>query len=326
MALNNHAPRAAVSILAAAACLAVDVLAATPTYPSRPIRLIIPFAAGGGSDAVARILAPKLSESMGTNWIVDNRSGAAGNIASELVVRAAPDGHTVLLGFSSVLTANPIIYKLPFQVERDLQPLTLLATGDHIVVAHPSVPAKTVPELVALARQSPRSINFASAGAASSNHVAAEMLMKGARIDMVHVPYKGGGPAVAAVVAGESQILFASIPSAISFIKAGRLRALATTGLKRSSMTPDLPTVSESGYPGFEAIAWYALFVPGATPKPISERIRSEALKAMQHSDVQTTMSRQGLDPTTSTPAELSARIKTESAISAAILAGTKPE
>ena len=302
------------------ACTVSAGFAAEASYPSRPVRLIIPFAAGGGSDAVARIIAPKMSDAMGQTWVVDNRGGAAGNLAAELVARANPDGHTVLLGFSTVLTANPLLYKLPFTVAKDLQPVTLLAKGDHIIVVHPSVQANTFKDFIALAKQKPGAINYASAGVGSSNHLAAELLKKRAGIDMLHVAYKGGGPAAAAVLAGESRMLVASIPSTVQFISAGRLKALATTGTKRNKLTPELPTVAESGYPGYEAIAWYALFVPGPTPRRIVDRIHAEALKAMQFADVQTVMTRQGLDPESSSPAELGALVKNETAVWAGVI------
>jgi tripartite-type tricarboxylate transporter receptor subunit TctC len=294
--------------------------AADSAYPTRPVRLVVPFAPGGGVDATARIIAPKLSESMGQNWVVDNRTGAAGNIASEIVARAHPDGQTVLLALDTQLTANPSLYDLKFSVERDLQPVVILAVSDQIVVVHPGVAAKTLKDFIALARQKPGALRHGSAGVGSSNHLAAELFKKVAGVDMVHVPYKGAGPAAAAILAGEIQMNVSSTASTLGFIKAGRLRALASTGLKRGNALPDLPTVAESGYPGFEAIQWYALVVPGATPKSIVARIHKDSVKALQNADVRTSMERLGLQQDPSTPEALRARIRKETATWAAII------
>jgi len=294
--------------------------AAQQAYPTRSIRLVVPFAPGGGLDVAARIVSPKLSEAMGQHWVVDNRSGAGGNVGAEIVVRANPDGHTLLLALSQQLTANPSLYNLPFSVEKDLQPIMLVATAEHMLVVHPSVPAKTVKEFVALAKQQPGAFNYASSGTGTPVHLGAELLKKRAGIDMVHVPYKGGGPAAAAVLAGESKLMVGSVASTIGFVKAGRLRALGTTGTKRSTVLPDVPTIAESGYPGFEVTVWFALLAPGGTPNGIVERIRSDTLKVMQQGEVQTAMARQGLDVETSTPSELAARIRKEGAMWSGII------
>ena len=302
-------------------CAAAGVAqAAEPAYPTRPVRLVVGFPPGGGTDVMARLISPKLNVAMGQTWVVDNRTGAGGNMAVEIVALANPDGHTALLALDTQLTANPMLYKLPFSVEKDLQPITMLASTDMMLIVHPSVPAKTLKELVALAKQKPGTLNFASAGMGSVVHLTSELLKKRAGIDVVHVPYKGGGPAATAVLAGEAQVLLGTVASALPFIEAGRLRALANTAAKRSKWLPDLPTVAESGYPGFDARIWYALFVPGATPKSIAERIRGEVLKALQYADVQAAMDRQGLVLETSTPAELAARIKRETGTWAGII------
>jgi tripartite-type tricarboxylate transporter receptor subunit TctC len=302
-------------------CIAAGLAqAADSAYPTRPVRLVVPFAPGGGVDTTARIISPKLSESMGQNWIVDNRTGAAGNIGSEIVARANPDGHTVLLALDTQLTANPSLYDLTFNVAKDLQPVVILAVSDQIVVVHPGVAAKTLKEFIALAKQKPGALRHGSAGVGSSNHLAAELFKKVAGIDMVHVPYKGAGPASAAILAGEIQMNISSTASTIGFIKAGRLRALASTGAKRGKALPDLPTVAESGYPGFEAIQWYGLVVPRATPKSIVARIHMDSLKALQAADVRASMERLGLEQDPSTPEKLVARIKKETATWAAII------
>ena len=310
----------------------LSALAALPaqaqSYPTRPSRLLVPFAPGGGADALARIITPKLHEALGQPWVVDNRGGAAGNLAAETVARAAPDGYTVFLGFGTVLTVNPALYKLTFSMERDLQPVTLLATAQYILVLHPSVPASTLKEFIAVAKQKPGSLNYASAGVGSPLHLAAELFKKRAGIDMVHLAYKGGGPAAAAVLGGEAQVLFGSVASSMPQVRAGRLKALATTGLKRSKVAPDLPTIAESGFPGFDVSSWYALLVPARTPVAIIDRMRNAALKAVALPDVQEATSRQGLDIETSTPQELAERIRTDTKTWAEVIrtAGIKAE
>jgi len=302
-------------------CIAPAVAqAADAAYPTRPVRLVVPFAPGGGVDATARIVAPKLSESMGQNWVVDNRTGAAGNIGSEIVAHSNPDGYTVLLALDTQLTANPSLYHLPFSVEKDLQPVVILAVSDQIVVVHPGVPAKTLKEFIALAKQKPGQFRHGSAGVGSSNHLAAELFKKTTGIDVVHVPYKGAGPALAAILTGEIQMNVSSTASTLPFIKSGRLRALASTGAKRGKALPDVPTVAESGYPGFEAIQWYGLVVPHATSKSIVTRIHQDSLKALQNPEVRTSMDRLGLEQDPGTPEALVARIRKETATWAAII------
>lgn len=302
-------------------CVTASVAhAADSAYPTRPVRLVVPFAPGGGVDTTARIIAPKLSDSMGQNWIVDNRTGAAGNLASEIVARANPDGHTVLLALDTQLTANPSLYKLPFSVEKDFQPVVILAVSDQIVVVHPGVAAKSLKEFIALAKQKPEAFRHGSAGVGSSNHLAAELFKKVTGLSIVHVPYKGAGPALAAILSGDIQMNISSTASAIGFIKSGRLRALASTGAKRGNALPELPTVAESGYPGFEAIQWYGLVVPSATPKRIVARIHQDSLKALQNADVRASMERLGLQQDPGTPEELAARIRKETAKWAGII------
>jgi tripartite-type tricarboxylate transporter receptor subunit TctC len=299
---------------------AAAVHAADPAYPTRPVRLVVAFAPGGGVDATARIIAPKLSESMGQNWIVDNRTGAAGNLATEIVARSNPDGQTVLLALDTQLTANPSLYQLPFNVAKDLQPVVILAVSDQIVVVHPSVPARTLKDFIALAKQKPGAFRHGSAGVGSSNHLAAELFKKVTGVDIVHVPYKGAGPALAAILSGEIQMNVSSTASTLGFIKSGRLHALASTGAKRGKALPDLPTVAESGYPGFEAIQWYGLVVPRATPKSIVSRIHDDSVKALQNADVRASMDRLGLEQDPTTPEALAARIRKETATWAAII------
>jgi tripartite-type tricarboxylate transporter receptor subunit TctC len=277
---------------------------------------------------LSRIISPKMSDALGQTWVVDNRGGAAGNLAAEIVADAAPDGHTVFMGFSTVLTVNPSLYKLRYNVEKDFQPVTLLATAQYILVIHPSVQAATLKEFIALAKQKPGALNYASAGVGSPLHLAAELFKKRTGVNMVHIAYKGGGPAAAAVLSGEAQVIFGSVASSMPHVKSGRLKALATTGLRRSKVAPELPTMAESGFPGFDVSSWYALLVPAKTPTPIVRQIHDAALKAVQLPDVQQAMSRQGLEVETGTPQELARRIKAETAVWAGVIkdAGIKAE
>ncbi len=285
---------------------------AEANYPTRPIRVVVATAPGGGLDAVTRILAPRLTDSMGQTWVVDNRSGAGGNLGAEIVARASPDGYTVLTSTSTLLTVNPSLYRMPFSVEKDLQPVTVLGAGEQAVVVHPGVAAKTLAEFIALAKQKPGALNYASAGQGTAIHLGAELLKLRTGIELTQVSYKGGGPAAVAVLGGEVQVMVGTVASTIAFIQAGRLRALASTGAKRSRLMPELPTVAESGYPGFEASLWFGMTLPGATPKAIAQRIHHETVKALRYADVQTAMARQGLEPDPGTPAELAARIRRE--------------
>ena len=313
-------PTACITVMLALACALVPLPAFSESYPTRPIRLIVAFPPGGSTDALARIITPKLGEAMGQNWIVDNRGGAGGNVGAEIVARANPDGYTALVAVDSQLTANPTLYKLPFNVERDLQPVTMLAVPEQLLIVFPGVPAKTFKEFIELARQKPGALNYASAGVGSPIHLAAELLKKRTGIDITHVAYKGAGPAIAALLAGEVQVVAGSVASTLAFVTSGRLRALAATGAKRSKALPDLPTVAESGYPGFEITVWLGLLVPGHTPKSITERMRNEVIKALQLPDVQMSMARQALPPETSTSEELAARIRKETLMWAAVI------
>jgi tripartite-type tricarboxylate transporter receptor subunit TctC len=326
MISRSHPCRLVAALALLSACCVAA--AAAPGYPTRPIRLLVPFAPGGGADTLSRIISPKMSDALGQTWVVDNRGGAAGNLAAEIVADAAPDGHTVFMGFSTVLTVNPSLYKLRYNVEKDFQPVTLLATAQYILVIHPSVQAATLKEFIALAKQKPGALNYASAGVGSPLHLAAELFKKRTGVNMVHIAYKGGGPAAAAVLSGEAQVIFGSVASSMPHVKSGRLKALATTGLRRSKVAPELPTMAESGFPGFDVSSWYALLVPAKTPTPIVRQIHDAALKAVQLPDVQQAMSRQGLEVETGTPQELARRIKAETAVWAGVIkdAGIKAE
>ena len=290
--------------------------AAQTDYPVRPIRFVVPYPPGGANDTLARIVAPKLTDSMGQTWVVDNRGGGGGNLAIEIVAKAQPDGYSVLLGLNTALTVNPALYpKLPYNVMTDLQPITKLGSGQFLLVANPSVPATNLSEFISLAKTFPGKMNYASAGIGSPLHLAAEMFKFRTNVNIVHVPYKGGVPAATAVIAGEVQVLFASVASTLPYVKAGKVKAFAVTGRKRSAVAPNLPTIAESGYPGFEASAWYSLMVRAKTPQTIVKRLYSEALRTLKLSDVQEAFGRQGLEVETSaSPEELAIQIRNETA------------
>jgi tripartite-type tricarboxylate transporter receptor subunit TctC len=230
------------------------------TYPNRPIRFVVPFAPGGSTDTLARTIGQKLSDSLQQQVVVDNRSGANGNIGMEIVAHAAPDGYTILLGYIANLGIGPGLYaKLPFDPVRDYAPITQLASSPNILAVHPSLPVKSFREMIAYAKANPKKLNFASSGVGSIGHLTGELLNRSAGIDMVHVPYKGSGQAVIDLLGGQVQMMFSGMSSVMQHIKAGRLRPLAVTGAQRSPAVPDVPTIAESGFPGFQATAWYGV-------------------------------------------------------------------
>lgn len=294
--------------------------AAEPSYPVRPVRLVLGFGVGGGTDLLARTIAPKLSEAMGQSWVVDNRAGASGNLSTELVARATPDGHTVLMVLNTQLTANPSLYKLTFDVRRDLRPVTSLGMSDQMIVVHPSVPATTLKEFIAVAKSKPGVFNYASTGVGAVDHLGTELLNQRAGIKLVHVSYKGGGQAQAALLSGEVHLRIGAAASTMPFVADGRVRALAIASAKRSKLLPKLPTVAELGYPGFEVNVWYAFLVPAGTPERVIERIRAETNRALQAPDVQAQLDRAGVNVFTSTPAELAQRIRAESDLLAGLI------
>lgn len=265
-------------------------------YPDRPVRLIVPFAPGGGADAVARVLGPKLHQQLGQPWVVDNRGGAAGNIAAGIAVNANPDGQTVFLGFSTVLTVNPHLYKLPFSISNDLVPIATLTAGQYMLVLHPSVPANNLKELIALAKSKPGLLRYGSAGVGSPLHMSAELFQVRTGTKLLHVPYKGGGPASRAVYGGEVNMLFGSLPSSYPHVKVGKLKALAVTGLKRSFAAPEIATLHEQGLKGFNVTSWYGLMVPKGTPDSVVNLLERTTLKVMAMPDVRTAMERRFLE------------------------------
>ena len=297
--------------------------------PSRPVRLLIPQPPGGAADASARAFTPKFHEALGQPWVLDNRGGAAGKIATEIVVQSNPDGQTVLLGLSTNITVNPQLYRLPFDVAKDLTPIAMVTTGQYVLVLHPSVKADTLEDFVVLAKSRPGTLNFSSGGGAGApSHLAAELFKSRAGIDIVHVPYKGGTPATNAVIAGEVQMMFANLLLAAPQVRAGRLRALGVSGLKRAAIAPEIPTIAEQGYPDFEIRSWYGLFVPAKTPVRIVQAIGREAEKAMTDPEVIKSLARQGLEATYNNARDFSAHIGRETGMWAKVIkdANIRPE
>jgi len=282
-------------------------------YPARPVSVVVGFAPGGGTDAVARILAKDLGNGLGQQIVVENKTGAGGNIATDHVAKAAPDGHTLLLGNVGSLTVAPhLVDKLPYDPLRDFAPITMAVVFANVVVVEASLPARTLAEFVKLAREKPGTITYGSSGIGGAGHLAGELLKVAAGIDIVHVPYKGGGPAMQGLLGGQIHAYFAAPASVVGHLKSGRARALATTGSKRAQLLPEVPTVAESGYTGYDAMNWYAFVAPAKTPKEIVDRLNREIVKALAAPDVVALLHKQGLEPSSSSPAELGRYMKSE--------------
>lgn len=277
--------------------------AAEATFPQRPIRLIIAQAPGGNADIVGRAFAMRMSEGLGQQIVVDNRPGASGIIATETTVRAAPDGYTILLVPSS-FGVNPSVRKLPYDQLRDLTPITLLAAAPNILVVNPNLPIKTVADLVTMARAKPGQIRFGSSGNLGSPHLAGELFKTMAKVDMVHIPYKAASAALLDVMSGSIELSFASMPSAIGLAKAGKMRPVAVTSLKRSVIVPELPTIEEAGYPGFETAAWQGLLGPAKLPDPVLRRLNAEAAKAARDPELKQRLLADGAEPVGNSPEE----------------------
>lgn len=299
------------------------------SYPNRPVRLILPFPTGGPTDIVARLFGQKLGEALGQQVVVDNRGGAAGIIACEIVARAMPDGYTFLLGTVGTLTINPHLNsRLPYDPVRDFAPVSQLSASPYVLAVGPSVPARSVKELVALAKASPGRLNFASGGVGTGNHLSAELFKLSAGVDIVHVPYKGSSQAITDVIAGQVQIWFINLLPAMPHVRAGRIRALAVTGARRSPSAPDIPTVAESGLAGYETTSWHGVVVPARTPNAIVKRLHAELAKIARQPELRELLGAQGADVIGSTPEEFAAVIRDESAKWARVIrtAGIKPE
>jgi tripartite-type tricarboxylate transporter receptor subunit TctC len=291
------------------ACTACSITAHAQNsadFPRRPLRFVVGFLPGGPSDTIARVVGAKLGEGLGQAVIVDNRAGAGGNVSAEIVAHAPADGHTLLLGTGGPLVIAPIIgQKINFDPEKDLMPVSNLGDSMSILCAHPSLPASSVKELVALARSKPGEINYASSGVGTANHLAAELLSSMANIKLTHVPYKGSGAALPALIGGEVKLGFGPLLPAIPHVKAGRLKGLGVTALKRSPAAPEIATIAEQGLPGYEVNSWYGVFVPAATPKAVAARLNREIVRVTALSEVRERLSKDGVEAAGSTPEAL---------------------
>jgi tripartite-type tricarboxylate transporter receptor subunit TctC len=297
-------------VLVAAQCLAADV----SSYPLRPIRIIAPLGAGGTGDALARVIGERLASVFGQTVVIDNRPGANGIIGTELVVKATPDGYTLLVASTGNIAVNPSIYgaKLPFNVERDLMPITQIANSTYVAHTSPSFAARSIKELIALAKAAPGSINYASGGVGSTPHLMAVLFENMAGVRMTHVPYKSGPLGRVAVAARESDVMFDGLPTAITLIKAGKLRALGVTSEERSSAAPEIPTIAEAGVPGYSALAWYGLFAPRGTPRDVIARLHEVAARELRTPEMREKMLAQGFESSGNTPEQLAAFIRSE--------------
>ena len=301
--------------LAALAAVFAAFASHAQEYPSKPVRLLIPWAAGGSTDSIGRILAQKLNEYTGQQWIVDNRGGATGTIGHALVAKSAPDGYTILLGTNSTFAIAPHLYKtLQYDNDKSFAPISLVAISPQILSVHPSLPVKSVKDLIALAKARPSQISFSTAGVGATSHMATELLMNMAGIKMTHIPYKGGGPSAQALICGETALSFVDVITALPQAQAGRLRPIATSTAKRTSLMPQLPTIAESGLPGFESVTSFGMFAPAGTSKEITGRVQRELVKALATSDVKDKLRAQGIDPVGGGPEDLLAHQKQETA------------
>ena len=280
-------------------------------YPTKPIRFLVPYPPGGSTDPIVRVIGQHLSEAWGQQVVVDNRGGAGGNMATDTVAKAPADGYTLLLGTVSTISINPSLYaKLPFDPVKDLQAVSLVASGLYLLATNPGFPAASVKDLVAVAKSKPGQINYASGGAGSAPHLAMELLKQMAGIDVTHIPYKGTGPALTDVIAGHVPMLFGSAVSILPLAKAGRVKVLAMTGKQRSKAMPDIPTVAEAGYPGFEVDSWYGVLVPARTPRPVVAALHKEIARIVDSPDVRSRFTALGLEAVGNTPEEFAQIIK----------------
>ena len=302
------------AILGAAVLAFLPVqFAAAQKYPTRPIRMIVPYPPGGANDLLGRMVGQKLAEAYGQQVIIDNRGGASGIVGAELGAKAAPDGYTLLFAGAALLAMNPaLLVKLPYQPLKDFAPVSMVGSTPFMLVTNLALPVKSVQDLVALAKAKPGQLNFASAGAGGPGRLAAELLKSMSGIDMMHVPYNGGGPALSATISGEVQLFFSTIGAVWPLVKDGKLRGIAVTSLKRSAVVPDFPTIAESGVPGYEISNWFGIVVPAATPKAVIAPLNGEITKALNLSDVKKRFIDLGADPISGTPEELAAYTRSE--------------
>ena len=298
-------------------------------WPAKPVRLMVPFPPGGSTDIVARIVGQKLGERLGQSMVIENRGGAGGTLGTAQAAKAAPDGYTLTVASTSTHVVAPSVYqKLDYDPVKDFAPISLMAVSPYLLVVHPAVPAKSVKELVELARKQPGKMNYASAGVGSTTHLAMEMLKSASNTYMLHIPYNGNGPAGTAVISGQVEILFGSMPAVLPHAKGGRVRALAVGTLARSPSMPEIPTIAESGYPGFDASLWLGIMAPAGTPQPVIDRLHKEIVAVVSAADTREALSKAGAEPVTSSPAELAAMVRDGVPKYAKIvkMAGVKPE
>ncbi len=299
-----------ISILVASV---VDMGAQAQSWPSRPIRFIVPFPPGGGTDVNARIMAPRLTTALGQQVVVENRPGAGGMLGAELVAKSAPDGYNMVIATIGPIAINPSLYsKMTYDPAKELAPVSITGEVPNGLVVHPTLPAKSLKELIALAKQRPRELNYGSSGPGAGDHLAGEMLNVMAGIRMTHVPYKGGPPAMVDLMSGNIQLIFATLATSMPYIRAGRVRTLAVASAQRFALLPDVPTVAEAGVPGFAINNWAGVFVAGGTPRPIIERLNSEIVKALAPPDVRQKLLEMGLVAGTNTPEQFTSYIQAE--------------
>ena len=314
-------------VLLAALASSIAAAAPAPSYPSKPVRIVVPYAPGGSNDVVSRTITPKLAEMWKQPLVIDNRAGAGSMIGTELVVNAAPDGYT-LLATSGALAINATLLRLPFDPLTDLAPIAFMAQMPYVLAVHPSLPVRTTQELIAHARANPGRLSFASAGTATATHLTAELFKSLAKIDMLHVPYKGGGPAINAIVGNEVQVIFNAVTGILPHVRNGRVRALAVSSIKRAEIAPELPTVAESGVPGFDVVSGYTLFAPARTPRAVVERVNRDVNAVLQQPETRERFLALGVTPIVSTPQSLAEYMKREIARWAKLIKaiGVKPE
>jgi tripartite-type tricarboxylate transporter receptor subunit TctC len=309
-AMRHHRPLITAALLAA---LAPAQSAVAQSYPTKPIRWIVTYPPGGPTDVVARAIGAKLTEAWGQQIIIDNRAGAGGMIGTELGARAAPDGYTLLFGTSAGMTINPALQsRLPYDPVKDFAPVSLLVINPQLLVLNPTVPANSVKELVALAKAKPGQLNYASVGQGSPNHLGMELLKALTGTNIVHVPYKGTGPAITDLLGGQVQLMFNSMPTVLPLVRSGKLRALAVGSTQRISAIADIPTVAESGVPGFENVTWYGMFAPAKTPREIVNKLNAQVVRILAEPDMAQRLSSQGAEPRSSTPDELAKFMRVE--------------
>jgi tripartite-type tricarboxylate transporter receptor subunit TctC len=293
-------------------CSIWSVASAQAPYPSKPVRFILPFPPGGGTDTLGRVIGQKLGELLGQQVVMDNRPGAGANLGAEIAAKSPPDGYTIFMG-NVAHTINASLYsKLNYDLVKDFATVTMLASTPNILVVHPSLPAKSVKELVALAKGRPGQLDYASSGGGSSSHLAAELFNNMAGVKMTHVPYKGGGPAVVALISGQVSVGFATTPSVMPHVKSNKLRGLAVTSARRLPLAPDLQTISEAGVSGYEAVTWYGLLVPAGTPKEVITRLHAEAVKTLGLPDIRKRLDASGFEAIGNTPEEYAAYTRNE--------------